>query len=125
MAYPTIKVQSDSTGTDINTLPPTGQATSANSLPVVTSSDQQAANIAAIAATGPGTDAFAITTSDSANFTTNARSIYVGGAGDVTIVTPANTVVTFKAVPVGSILPVQAKRVNATATTATSLVGLI
>jgi len=80
---------------------------------------------AAVTATGPGTDAFTITPSDTTSFTTNARSIYVGGAGDVTIVTPVGTVVTFKAVPVGSILPVQARRVNTTATTATNLVGLV
>ncbi|SFM82714.1 spike base protein, RCAP_Rcc01079 family [Methylobacterium pseudosasicola] len=100
-----------------------GPKAKASALAVTTATDDPA--LAAIAATGPGTDAFAVTTSDSTNFTTNARSIYVGGAGDVTIVTPANTVVTFKAVPVGSILPVQAKRVNATATTASNLVGLI
>jgi hypothetical protein len=35
MAYPTIKVQSDSAGTDINTLPPTGAAVAENALPIV------------------------------------------------------------------------------------------
>lgn len=52
-------------------------------------------------------------------------AIYVGGAGDVTLC-PANstTPVTFKAVPVGTILRVRTQGVNATNTTATNLVGL-
>lgn len=52
------------------------------------------------------------------------QAIYVGGAGDV-VVTPPNsaTAVTFKAPPVGTIIPIQAKFVNA-ATTATLLIGL-
>ena len=40
MPTPTIVVQSDTTGTTISTLPPTGQATGANSLPVVLATDQ-------------------------------------------------------------------------------------
>lgn len=57
-------------------------------------------------------------------------ALYVGGAGDV-IVCMRNgdgaggvTPVTFKAVPVGTILPISIQGVNATGTTATNLVGL-
>jgi hypothetical protein len=78
--------------------------------------------------------AAAITPSDTANPLTALagnkmfaiRAIYVGGAGDVAIKTPngGGTAVTFKAVPVGTILPVQAAFVMATNTTATLLIGL-
>jgi hypothetical protein len=73
----------------------------------------------------PAVDCFAITASDTAPFPATARAIYVGGAGNVTVVTANTSVVTFVAVPVGFILPVQCVRVNATGTTATNLVGLV
>jgi len=65
-------------------------------------------------------DAESITKSDTAN---NAYSaIYVGGTGDVAVVTENGTTVTFKAVPVGVVLPIRTQKVLA-ATTATLLVG--
>lgn len=73
----------------------------------------------------PALDAFAITPSDSTNFTDVARSIYVGVAGNIAVVTLAGNTVTFVGAAAGSVLPVAAKRVNATNTTATNLVGLL
>lgn len=70
-----------------------------------------------------GRSAFAITPSDTVNFTYRARGIYVGGAGNVSVVT-LDGVVTFVAPPVGTILPIEALRVNAALTTATNLVAL-
>jgi hypothetical protein len=52
------------------------------------------------------------------------RSLYVGGAGNVVVVTPSGTSATFAGVAAGAILPVQARRVNSTNTTATSIVAL-
>lgn len=66
-------------------------------------------------------DAEAITKSDSASNTYSG--IYVGGTGDVTVVTEAGTTVTFKAVPVGAVLPIRTKKVMSTNTTATLMVG--
>lgn len=66
-------------------------------------------------------DAEAITTSDTANNTYSG--IYVGGAGNVTVVTEGGTTVTFTAPPVGTILPIRTQKVT-TATTATLLIGL-
>lgn len=67
--------------------------------------------------------ATAITPSDSANLPQTYKAIYVGGTGDVKVVTIAGDTVTFAAVPVG-ILPVVCTKVFATDTTATNLVGL-
>lgn len=64
----------------------------------------------------------AITTSDTAP--QQYRAVYVGGTGDLTVTTEGNKQVTFKAVPVGTIIPISTLFVNATNTTATLLVGL-
>jgi hypothetical protein len=74
---------------------------------------------------GPSEDFYAITPSDSVALATAIRGIYVGGAGDVSVQNAAGTAVVFKAVPVGSVLPVSTTRVNATLTTATLLIGLV
>jgi hypothetical protein len=68
--------------------------------------------------------AVAITTSDTVNFTEGAcRAIYVGGAGNITAIVNGAAVL-FTAVPVGTVLPVEATRVNATGTAATAMVAL-
>ena len=76
------------------------------------------------APTSPAFEAFAITPHNSTDFDQVTRGIYVGGAGDVIAVMSDGTAVTFTGALAGSILPVRAKRVNATGTTATALVGL-
>lgn len=65
-------------------------------------------------------DAVAITTS--ATESNAFSSIYVGGAGNVSVVTEEGTTVTFTAPPVGTIIPIRTSKVLAT-TTATLLVG--
>ena len=45
--------------------------------------------------------------------------LYIGGAGNVRVTTIGGDIVTFTAVPVGSILPVQVIRLHLTGTTAT------
>jgi hypothetical protein len=77
---------------------------------------------------GPYFDGFTITPNDDEDLPRLARGIYVGGGngespGDVKIVTPAGSTLTFKNVPVGSTLPWVAKRVMNTGTTATNLIG--
>lgn len=66
--------------------------------------------------------AFSVTPSDTAG--NQCRAIYVGGAGDVTVITLGGNTVTFKAVPVGTILPIEVSTIKATNTTATLLLGL-
>jgi hypothetical protein len=73
---------------------------------------------------GPGDFHAAITPSDTVNIPTGwTRSIYVGVTGDVALVDQNDAVVVWKAVPVG-ILPMRAKRINSTATTATNMVAI-
>lgn len=72
----------------------------------------------------PAKDAVAVTPSDSTNLTEGTcRSLYIGVTGDVVVLFDSGNAITFKDVPVG-ILPVRAKRVNSTNTTATDIVAL-
>jgi hypothetical protein len=67
----------------------------------------------------------AITTSDTVDIAAGLTdAVYVGGAGAVVWVSESGTAITLSAVPVGTILPMRAKRINATSTTATLLVAL-
>lgn len=72
----------------------------------------------------PAQHAVAITKSDSADLAVVSRAIYVGGAGDVKVVTLGGETTTFVGVPAGTVLPVRAKRVLSTGTTATNMVNM-
>lgn len=67
-------------------------------------------------------DHFAVTPSNTANFATQARALRINVAGDVAVVSPSDTVVTYTCVA-GEVLAVRCKRVNSTGTTATGIVG--
>lgn len=69
--------------------------------------------------------AFVVTKSDS-TILEGVRGLYVGGTGDVAVVTRdrASSVV-FSAVPVGTILPIEAAQVLSTGTTATLILALV
>ena len=74
----------------------------------------------------PARTYFPLTKSDADIPQGDIRSLYVGGGGDVYAVAPddgTNTAVAFLAVPAGSILPIEARRIT-NATTATNLVGM-
>lgn len=66
--------------------------------------------------------AAAVTPSDSAE--TYGSALYVGGAGNVVLVTEGGDTVTFTGVQGGSTLVLRFKQVRATSTTATNLVRL-
>lgn len=65
-----------------------------------------------------------ITKHDSTNIPEGPTdAIYVGGSGNMVVVFMDNSTVTF-AVVAGQVLPVRAKRVNSTNTTATNMAAL-
>jgi hypothetical protein len=66
----------------------------------------------------------AVTPSDSTNLPAGCRGLYVGVGGNIVVIAPNDTSATFLSVPAGTVLPVQAKRVNSTSTTATNLIAL-
>ncbi len=75
----------------------------------------------------PARDAYAVTPNDSADLPQGLCSaLYIGVAGNVSAYTgtSGSTAVVFKGLAAGSILPVQVRRVLATATTATDIVAL-
>ena len=72
----------------------------------------------------PARSAFAISPSNSVNFDSVTRGVYVGGNGNIVAVMLSGDVVTFTGVVAGTILPIRATRINLTGTTASNLVGL-
>lgn len=66
-----------------------------------------------------------VTPNDAADLTDGAtKGIYVGGAGNLRVITANGETVTITAVPVGSILPIVVTRVLSTSTTATNILAL-
>jgi len=77
--------------------------------------------------TTPAAHAEAITPADDVDLTNRTRSIYVGGTGDLTVKMAGDegdSIVTFEAVPVGSLLPIRVREIRSTLTTATLIVAL-
>jgi len=72
----------------------------------------------------PAFNAAAVTPNDGADLPTDARSLFVGGAGNIQVTTTGGDTVTFIGVLAGSILPVRVSRVWSTSTTATNIVAL-
>jgi hypothetical protein len=78
----------------------------------------------------PADGAFAITPDDANTFdqlgapVPVCRGIYVGVAGDVSLVTKGGQTLVFKNATAGSIIPVRAKQVTAANTSATNLIAL-
>lgn len=73
---------------------------------------------------GLATGGFSISPDNDNDLTTPASAIYVGGAGDIKVDTIDGDTLTFVSHPVGY-LPVQVKKVYATGTGATNLIGLV
>ena len=73
--------------------------------------------------TSPSDRYEAVTPSDTVDLKEPCRSIYVGVAGDFVAVKTDDSTCTFT-VTAGAVIPVVAKRINSTSTTATGLVAL-
>lgn len=92
--------------------------------PLTTTQDPYAPRSAAVAS--PSRGAAVITKSDTVD--QPYKSIWVGGTGDITVLmmgaTDTSQTVLFSAVPAGTLLPIQVRRVMSTGTSATLMVGL-
>ena len=66
----------------------------------------------------------AITTSDTVDLPFITQAVWVGGAGNVVAVMQSGVTGTFTGVTAGAVLPIAARRINASSTTATNLVAL-
>lgn len=73
---------------------------------------------------GPASAAFTVTPSDTADLSTLPRALYVGGDGNLTVIMQGGQTVTLTAVAAGTLLPLRVRRVLATGTSATAIVGL-
>lgn len=74
--------------------------------------------------TAPVRRGFAISASNSTDLAAEIRAIYVGGAGDLAAVLSSGDEVSFVGLAGGTVLPVRVRRVKATGTSATYLLGL-
>ena len=74
--------------------------------------------------TSPSSYYAVVSPSDSADLVYVSRGLYVGGAGNITVIDMDGNSVLFTAVPAGTILPIRAARVMSTGTTATAIVAL-
>lgn len=73
----------------------------------------------------PATRAAAVTPNDGADLAWPTRSLYVGGAGNISVdMADSGSAVVFNGVPAGTFMPLRVKRVRATGTTATLIVAL-
>jgi hypothetical protein len=72
----------------------------------------------------PAGSAAATTGHDTTELTAVTRSLYVGGAGNLTVLMADGTTCTFTAVAAGTILPIRVRRVNLTNLTASNIVAL-
>jgi hypothetical protein len=79
-----------------------------------------------LASNAPAIKAITIVPSDTTDLRTSGiRALYVGGAGDITVRLYGDSVdVVFKAVPIGTVLPICPQLIKV-ATTATLMLGLI
>ncbi|WP_152982211.1 spike base protein, RCAP_Rcc01079 family [Prosthecomicrobium hirschii] len=72
----------------------------------------------------PPAFAAAVTPSDSTDLTTDARSLYIGGSGNVKVTTSGGSTETFYNLSAGSYLVQRVHRVWSTGTTATYIVAV-
>lgn len=73
---------------------------------------------------GPYVNGAAVSPHDTNELTYVTRAIYIGGAGNIVLVTVGGDTLTLIALPVGTVFPVRAKIIKNTSTTATNIVAL-
>ena len=75
--------------------------------------------------TAPARDGFAVTPNEASDLPDVTRALYVGGPGHLVLMLQAGATVTLSNVPSGSLLPLRVRRILATGTSATAIVGLL
>lgn len=70
------------------------------------------------------TGAIVITPDDNTDLALAPATLYVGGAGNLSVIMKSNQTVLFSNIPAGTFLPIQVDRVKATGTTATLIVAM-
>lgn len=74
---------------------------------------------------GPGRYSFAVTPNDGTDLAHITRMLYVGGAGNISLQLEKDTAnTTLNSVPAGTMLYLRVRKINATGTTANSIVGI-
>lgn len=73
----------------------------------------------------PASHAFAVTPSDGVDLPEVTRAVYVGGSGSLVATLSSGSTATFSGLIGGTILPMRIRRIHASGTTATALVGLV
>ena len=73
----------------------------------------------------PSSHGFSVVPHDSTDFAEVTRAIYVGNGGTISLVMMSGAVLQLSGVSGGSLLPLRVRRINATGTTASGLVGLV
>lgn len=74
--------------------------------------------------TEPVAAGFAVTPSNTVDFPSMTRGIYIGTVGNVAVVWEDGSVSTLVAPTLGVIHPIRARRINSTGTTAGSILGM-
>lgn len=74
--------------------------------------------------TSPAMEAANVSPSDATSLPNVSRALYVGSAGDLAVEMMSGDVVTFRGVAGGTALPVRARKVRASGTTAADIVAL-
>lgn len=72
----------------------------------------------------PARNAFVISPSDNTELAVVTRGIWVGGDGNIVVMLELGDIVSFPGAVAGTVVPVCARKVYATGTTATGLRGL-
>ena len=72
----------------------------------------------------PADNAVVVTPSDTVFLDYYTRAVFVGGAGNLSVVLKSGATVVFTGVLAGSVLPLRVGRVNSTGTTATNIVAM-
>lgn len=74
--------------------------------------------------TSPADTAEAVTPSDSVDLTNVSRALWVGGAGNISVIMGNGATVLFSGIAAGTLLPIRVSRVKSTSTTATLIVAI-